>query len=140
LHLWYATKRNGLLLQIKKNNVFDSWSVLWFTCIERDLNRFPDIQDACTELVSFGSGHPPTPPNESVKNRIRCIINQTPPNNIRFRTIYSPYACHDKGSIYESLSFQNHRRLISSSVHIPEPNETNFIWKKLSHFETIPKW
>jgi hypothetical protein len=38
-----------------------------------------------------------------------CIINQTPPNNIGFRTMYSPYACHDKGSIYESLSFQNHR-------------------------------
>jgi hypothetical protein len=33
--------------------------------------------------------------------------------------MYSPYACHDKGSIYESLSFQNHRHLISSrSVHI----------------------
>jgi hypothetical protein len=28
--------------------------------------------------------------------------------------MYSPYACHDKGSIYESLSFQNHRHLISS--------------------------
>jgi hypothetical protein len=38
----------GLLLQIKKNNVFDSWNVLWFTCIERALNGFLDIQDACT--------------------------------------------------------------------------------------------
>jgi hypothetical protein len=44
----YATKSNGLLLQIKKNNVFDSWNVLWFTCIERALNGFLDIQDACT--------------------------------------------------------------------------------------------
>ena len=44
-----ATKSNGLLLQIiKKNNVFDSWNVLWFTCIERSLNGFLDIQDACT--------------------------------------------------------------------------------------------
>ena len=44
-----TTKSNGLLLQIiKKNNVFDSWNVLWFTCIERALNGFLDIQDACT--------------------------------------------------------------------------------------------
>jgi hypothetical protein len=41
-------KSNGLLLQIKKNNVFDSWKVSWFTCIERALNGFLDIQDACT--------------------------------------------------------------------------------------------
>ena len=39
--------RNGVLLQIKKNNVFDSWNVLWFTCIERALIRSLDIQDAC---------------------------------------------------------------------------------------------
>jgi hypothetical protein len=35
-------------MEIKKNNVFDSWNVLWFTCIERALNGFLDIQDACT--------------------------------------------------------------------------------------------
>jgi hypothetical protein len=40
------------------------------------------------------------------------IINQTPPNNIGFRTMYSPYACHDIGSIYESLSFQNHHQIL----------------------------
>ena len=59
---------------------------------------------------------PPTHPLHMKvwKTEYRCIINQTPPKNIGFRTMYSPYACHDKGSIYESLSFQNHRHLISS--------------------------
>jgi hypothetical protein len=59
---------------------------------------------------------PPTHPLHMKvwKTEYRCIINQTPPKNIGFRTMYSPYACHDKGSIYESLSFQNHRHLIST--------------------------
>jgi hypothetical protein len=57
---------------------------------------------------------PPTHPLQMKvwKTEYRCIINQTPPKNIGFRTMYSPYACYDKGSIYESLSFQNHRHLI----------------------------
>jgi hypothetical protein len=60
------------------------------------------------------------------KTEYRCIINQTPPNNIGFRTMYSPYACHDKGSIYESLSFQNHRHLISSKWTY---NSTNIMYQ-----------
>ena len=60
------------------------------------------------------------------KIEYRCIINQTPPNNIGFRTMYSPYACHDKGSIYESLSFQNHRHLISSKCKY---NSTNILYQ-----------
>ena len=66
--------------------------------------------------VSFIWFRPPTHPLQMKvwKTEYRCIINQTPPNNIGFRTMYFPYACHDKGSIYESLSFQNHRHLISS--------------------------
>ena len=68
--------------------------------------------------VSFIWLRPPTHPLQMKvwKTEYRCtrIINQTPPKNIGFRTMYSPYACHDKGSIYESLSFQNHRHLISS--------------------------
>ena len=66
--------------------------------------------------VSFIWLRPPTHPLQMKvwKTEYRCIINQTLPNNIGFRTMYSPYACHDKGSIYESLSFQNHRHLISS--------------------------
>ena len=66
--------------------------------------------------VSFIWLRPPTHPLQMKvwKTEYWCIINQTPPNNIGFRTMYSPYACHDKRSIYESLSFQNHRHLISS--------------------------
>ena len=66
--------------------------------------------------VSFIWLRPPTHPLQMKvwKIEYRCIINQTPPKNIGFRTMYFPYACHDKGSIYESLSFQNHRHLISS--------------------------
>jgi hypothetical protein len=56
--------------------------------------------------VSFIWLRPPTHPLQMKvgKTECRCIINQTAPNNIGFRTMYSPYACHDKGSIYESLS------------------------------------
>ena len=53
--------------------------------------------------VSFIWLRPPTHPLQMKvwKTEYRCIINQTPPKNIGFRTMYSPYACHDKGSIYE---------------------------------------
>ena len=66
--------------------------------------------------ISFIWLRPPTHPLQMKvgKTEYRCIINQTAPNNIGFRTMYSPYACHDKGSIYESLFFQNQRHLISS--------------------------
>ena len=66
--------------------------------------------------VSFIWLRPPTHPLQMKvwKKEYRCIINQTPPKNIGFGTMHSPYACHDKGSIYESLSFENHRHLISS--------------------------
>ena len=66
--------------------------------------------------VSFIWLRPPTHPLQMKvwKTEYWCIINQTPPKNIGFRTMYSPYACHDKGYIYESLSFQNHRHMISS--------------------------
>jgi hypothetical protein len=68
--------------------------------------------------VSFIWLRPPTHPLQMKvwKTEYRCIINQTPPINIGFRTMYFPYACHDKGSIYEYLSFQNHRHLISGWV------------------------
>jgi hypothetical protein len=71
---------------------------------------------------------PPTHPLHMKvwKTEYRCIINQTPPKNIGFRTMYSPYACHDKGSIYESLSFQNHRHLISSKCKY---NSTNILYQ-----------
>jgi hypothetical protein len=78
--------------------------------------------------VSFIWLRPPTHPLQMKmwKTEYRCIINQTPPNNIGFRTMYSPYACHDKGSIYESLSFQNHRHLISSKCTY---NSTNILYQ-----------
>jgi hypothetical protein len=41
---------------------------LWFTCIERALNGFLDIQDAYN-APQAQTTHPP-PPNESVKNRL----------------------------------------------------------------------
>jgi hypothetical protein len=48
--------------------------------------------------VSFIWFRPPTHPLQMKvwKTEYRCIINQTPPNNIGFRTMYSPYACHDR--------------------------------------------
>jgi hypothetical protein len=78
--------------------------------------------------VSFIWLRPPTHPLQMKvwKTEYRCIINQTPPNKIGFRTMYSPYACHDKGSIYESLSFQNHRHLISSKCTY---NSTNILYQ-----------
>jgi hypothetical protein len=52
--------------------------------------------------VSFIWLRPPTDPLQMKvwKTEYRCIINQTPPNRIGFKTMYSPCACHDKGSIY----------------------------------------
>ena len=85
-----------------------------------DLLTYLGIVSKCDSFFSNEVGfiwlRPPTHPLQMKKwkTEYRCIINQTAPKNIGFRTMHSPYECHDKGSIYESLSFQNHRHLISS--------------------------
>jgi hypothetical protein len=86
-------------LQIKRNNAFDSWKVSGFTCIERALNGLFDIQDAKWLNIE---------------------------GNRSIRTRYTTNACHDKGSIYEYLSFQNHRHLISSKFTY---NSTNILYQ-----------
>jgi hypothetical protein len=93
------------------------WTVIKFNCFfSLNLRDRRKMWQFFSNEVSFIWLRPPTHPLQMKvwKTDYRCIINQTPPKNRGFRTMYSPYACHDKGSIYESLSFQNHRHLISS--------------------------
>ena len=90
---------------------------VYFLFILRDRRR---MWQFFSNEVSFFWLRPPTHPLQMKvwKTEYRCIINQTPPSNIGFRTMYSPYACHDKGSIYESLSFQITDTWFHLSVHI----------------------
>jgi hypothetical protein len=52
------------------------------------------------------------------KTEYRCIINQTPPNNIGFRTKYSPYACKTKGLSMNLYPFKITDSWFHLSVHI----------------------
>jgi hypothetical protein len=55
--------------------------------------------------VSFIWLRPPTHPLQMKvwETEYRCIINQTPPQNIGFRTMYSPYAVMIKGLSMNSV-------------------------------------
>jgi hypothetical protein len=116
----YTTQSN---LQVNFGySVWSFWPFLYYLRDRRKMWQF------FSNEISFIWLRPPTHPLQMKvwKTENRCIINQTPPNNIGFRTMYSPYACHDKGSIYESLSFKNHRHLISSKC---TNNSTNILYQ-----------